>query len=66
MLQKKINIYKILTCATSLDGINLHCCNIFRRCKPNTILHNRTIYPWVTIINEIHFNSINEIDINVS
>ena len=58
MLQKEIYVDEIFPRASAFYSINLHCCYVFGRRKPEIALRYDIIYPIVFIINEIHFYTI--------
>ena len=58
MLQKEIYVDKIFPRTSAFYSINLHCCYVFGRRKPEIALLYDIIYPIVFIINEIHFYTI--------
>ena len=60
-----MKIDEIFFCAPAYDRGNFHSCYIFYSGKDKSLFRNTFINPKVSVIHDIHFDSVNQVNIDI-
>ena len=64
MLQKEVNVDEVFFRSSAYDGIYLHGANVLRRSKAKAILDDRVVNPYIIIVDNVNFYTIQEIGLD--